>query len=506
MRTKRTSLLVSALLVLALVPVTGQLLAQPGDQSDPLPEFTPAEPLGPVIEARPGTGQVLNLSACVQRALDANDALTAERLRMAELEGQMDQALSTGLPTLDLVGDWSRSRDPSFALDSTFGGGGGLAPPVGSPDWFNQWLSGFGSLIPAPEDIPAQTFLRTNLNLNWTVNPVKISGAVGAAKLGINRQEKSIAAVENRTVESTVAAYHAIIKAADKIQAVRAQLANQTELLEIQSMRYELGLATRLDTLQAAVTLANTRPQLSVAQAVLQNEGARLNALMGLPPTTPLKIANEQVLELDPIIDAVALELAQQRPELAASELFTDILRRNKKAQASEWYPYLTMYGAYGYVGKEFDSVFDEGHDSWRASVALNWKVFDGLLTKGLVDETKAQIRRSEAELTGQRRLVQVEVLELLANLRMAREVLQAVLLNQQRSEEVLAESLLMLQLGKTNYLDVLVAEANRAEARSNVIDARYEVLTLTAALKRAVGWSPLTPLAGIPGLVAEVN
>ena len=79
-------------------------------------------------------------------------------------------------------------------------------------------------------------------------------------------------------------------------------------------------------------------------------------------------------------------------------------------------------------------------------------------------------------------------------------------IVNLERAEEVLDESLLMLQLGKTNYLDVLVAEANRAEARSNVIDARYEVLTLTAALKRAVGWSPLTPLAGIPGLVAEVN
>ena len=498
--------LCSGVLVLGLLLIWQPEIVLADENNDPTPQFTRTAPLGEVIEARSGSGQTLTLEQCVANAMRANDALTAERLRMDELHGQMDQALSTGLPTLDLVGDWTRSRDPSFALDSTFGGGGTFAPPEGSPDWFNDWLGGFGSLIPAASEIPAQSFLRTNLNMNWTVNPVKISGAIGAARLGIDRQEKSIQSVENQTAESTVAAYHSIIRAADKIQAVRAQLVNQRELLAIMQMRYELGLATRLDTLQAAVTLANIRPQLSIAEAVLKNEGARLNSLMGLPPSSPLHIANEQNLELDIIRDAPALELAQQRPELAATEMFTDILRSNRKAKSSERYPYLTVNGSYGYVGKEMDSVFNDGHDSWRASVAVNWNIFDGLLTKGLVAEAEAQIRRTEAELTGQRRLVQVQVLELLANLRMAREVLTAVLLNMERSEEVLEESLLMLELGKINYVDVLVSEANRAEARSNVIDARYEVLTLTAALKRAIGWSPLAPLAAIPGLVSEVN
>jgi len=496
-------------LMLVLFNWQGAMAQSTSDNDpDPIPNFSRSQPLGPVIIARPGAVETLDLARCVERAMQANDALTAERLRMDELHGQMDQALSTGLPSLDLVGDWTRSRNPAFALDSTFGGGGGggFAPPAGSPPWFEEWLGGFGSLIPAPEDIPAQSFLTANLNLNWTVNPVKISGAVGAARLGIDRQDQSILAVENETAESTVAAYHSIIKAADRIQAVQAQLVNQQELLNIMKMRYELGMATRLDTLQAAVTLANVGPQLSIAKAALQNEGARLNALMGLPPATPLSIANEQMVEMDPLPDTVILEMAQDRPELMATEMLTNILRRNRKALSSENYPYLTVNGAYGYVGKEFDTVFDDGHDSWRASVAINWNVFDGLLTKGLVDEASAQVRRTEAELTGQRRLVQVQVLELMANLRMAREVLDAVLLNQTRSEDVLDESLLMLQMGKINYLDVLVAEANRAEARSNVIDARYQVLTLTANLKRAIGVSPLTPLSIITDLNSEVN
>jgi outer membrane protein TolC len=471
------------------------------------PVFTPSQPLGPVINARAVGDKVLRLEDCVHEALLANDALQAERLRMAELEGQKKQAMSTGLPTLDIVGDWSRSRNPAMALDSTFGGSGGtMAPPPGSPDWFDQWLNGFGSLIPDAKDIEAQSFLRANLNLAWEINPMKISGAMGAARLGIERQHLNESTVEFSTTEKTITAYYDIVRAAEQIQAVRAQLSNQTELLTIMKMRFDLGMATRLDTLQAAVTLANIRPRLRIAESDLRNQGARLNALMGRRPEQPLSVANEQNIELDPLDDSVALKLAQVRPDLAAVDVFTDILRRNRKAQKSENMPYLTVNGSYGWLGKDLDDVFVEGHQSWNAAVAVNVPVFDGMLNRGLVAETDAQIRRTEAEQTGNRRLVQVEVLELLANLRLARGVLEAVEMNLIQSEDVLEESLLMLEMGKINYLDVLVSEANRAEARRNVIDARYELLALTASLKRAVGYSPLVSLQAIPGLVVEVT
>jgi outer membrane protein TolC len=503
----------AVLLVGILTSVVASPLALCGQQStgpapvDGLdgPSFQAAAPLGPVIAARPGEGAVLDLQGCVQEVLKANDLLRAERLKRDELGGQMYQALSNGLPTLDLVGSWSRSRDPSFALDSTFGGSDTFGSVPGADPWFDDFLAGFGSLIPEPGAIPAQSFLTTNLSLFWELNFSKILGAVGAARLGINRQDLAQRAVEQATVQSTLKGYHDIIKAAERIAAVKAQLANQTELLAIMRLRNELGLATSLDTLQAAVSLANVRPQLRIAEANLRNTGSRLNVLMGRRPEAPISIANQVALELEPVQESAALELALGRPEIAANATFVDILRRNRQAQKADKHPYLTVSGSYGYVGKTVDTLFDPGHDSWRAAVALNVPVFDGLLTRGLVSETEARILRTTAELDAQRKDVQLEVLELLANLGMAKDVLAAVQLNLQRSEEAMSESLLSLRLGTTSYLDVLVAEANRAEAQANLIDARFEVVDLTASLKRALGYSPLLALSEIPGLVGEV-
>ena len=66
-------------------------------------------------------------------------------------------------------------------------------------------------------------------------------------------------------------------------------------------LRFELGLATTLDTLQAAVNVANLEPQLRRVRKQLLNDGARLNALLGRRPESALSIRNEQPLELDPI-------------------------------------------------------------------------------------------------------------------------------------------------------------------------------------------------------------
>ena len=79
------------------------LLAPPAAQAvgdDGMLASIPRIEVGEVITARPGAGEVLDLTTCVGIALEQNDALRAVRLRRKELDGQMYQALSTGLPTI----------------------------------------------------------------------------------------------------------------------------------------------------------------------------------------------------------------------------------------------------------------------------------------------------------------------------------------------------------------------------------------------------------------------
>ena len=455
----------------------------------------------PVIVARAGAGEPLTLNQCIDHAVTRNDAVQVEMQRRQELQGQLRQALATGLPTLDLAGIWNRGRDPSFALDSTFGGGGD--PGGGTGTALDTLLAGF-DFIPAPEDIPAQTYWRTSLDLNWTINPVRILGVVGAARAAIQQQELAITTARHQAQLEVINAYHGITLAAEQMVAIEARAANQKEFLEIMRLRHELELATALDTLQAAVALANLSPQLRQARRQLRTAGAGLNTAMGREPELPVAIQREQALERDLIDREGALQLVDERSELLRLDVLVSLLEQNRRAQTADMRPFLSVGGSYGRVGRSVTDLDKDGHGFWSASLVLNVPVFNGLLTRGQVHETRAAIRRTQIEREGLRRQVRLQVLDLLDGLEAARGNLQAAELNVRRADELVETSKLMLRHGQTDYLTVLESETERAEAQTHVIQARYEVLTTTAALKRAVGVSPMRRLAEVPGLTAE--
>ena len=63
---------------------------------------------------------VLDLPRVVELALAQNPALMAEAERQAEVAGGVDEAAADAWPQLDLVGSWSRARDPAFLNSPDF--------------------------------------------------------------------------------------------------------------------------------------------------------------------------------------------------------------------------------------------------------------------------------------------------------------------------------------------------------------------------------------------------
>jgi outer membrane protein TolC len=446
------------------------------------------------VTAIPGGVAPISLDDSIREALEANARLDAERQRRGELKGQMTQALSTGLPTIDLSGSWFRSRDPSFAFDETFGGGGDAA----SEGSLLDSLFGGMSFLPAPEDIPAQTYWRASVNAHWELSPGRVYNAIKAAGLGIERQDLLLADAENRTIEAVMSAYYSVVMAGEHLSALDADLASRQEFLDVTRRRFALGFSTALDTLRAAVSVANLAPQRRSAAQRLRDAGARLNVLMGREALAPLAVESEIPVETASIDAARAAGRVSERPDIRQLDLFAHMLRKNRGAQKSAHRPSVSADASYGYVTKELDELTDKGHDVWSASLTLKVPLFDGFLTKGQVQETEAWIRRTRREHEEATRQARLEVLSLLGDLGAAHANLSASELNMTAAEDALEQITLRYQLGKTDYLSVLNVQSERSLARSNLIEARNDVLTLTASLKRALGFAPTVPLAEI--------
>jgi outer membrane protein TolC/AcrR family transcriptional regulator len=491
-RTLRTAVLV------VLFPLAACVGGALGDNTGAV--STTASGAAAVVEAIPGAVPT-DLNACLSEALQNNAALQAERMRRGELKGLKYQALAIGLPTVDATGMWNRGRDPSFAFSSVFGGSGGsdsaAAYPPEYPDWFVNWLSNL-SFIPDAQDIAAQTYWRTSLNAHWQLNLALVFNAVGAAGLGILQEELVIADAEHRTEEEVMRAYYGVIKAGEQIEALDASLAQRHEFLDVTRRRFLLGLSTPLDTLRAAVSLANLLPQRSSAAQALRDAGGALNTAMGREPLTPIAVFGRLPVESDRVDSGLTERMVERRPDLRALDLTAQIQRKNRGAKKAELRPSLSADASYGYVTTELDQLTDTGHDYWSASLSLKIPLFDGLQTHGLVQEVEAGIRRLEYQYDQARRQARLEVLSLHGSLEAAREILKAARLNLEASEQALEQVNLRYELGKAEYLEVLDMQAAWLVARGNYINAENDVLTLTASLKRALGFSPQRPLADV--------
>ncbi|MCK4413002.1 MAG: TolC family protein [Candidatus Eisenbacteria sp.] len=475
----------AALAVAALALMPGLAAGQP---PSPAPALS-----GETIIAIPGATESLALASCIQAALESNAELQAVREGRGELAGQMVQARAIGLPTLDLSGTWTRGRDPSFAFDQTFGGGS-----EGFGDSALDSLLGGISFIPSPEDIPAQTFWRTSLNAHWELQPTLIYNAISAAGLGIRRQEILIADAEQKTTEAVMNAYHAAVLAGESVAALDADLAAKAEFLETTRHRLRLGLSTPLDTLRAAVGYANLLPQRRSAEQRLRDAGANLNVLIGRPAYTPIAVETDAPLELEVIDPDLAVTAVTRRPDISELDVYQRILHRSRGAIKSEHHPSLAADASYGYVTGELPELTDEGHDFWSASVTLKVPLFDGLRTKGRIQEAEAQIRRARLQCEEALRRARLEILSILGDLEAARRNHAAAKLNRIAADDALTQVSLRYELGKADYISVLDVQADRLLAQSNRIQARNEVLTLTASLKRAMGFAPTVPLRGI--------
>lgn len=454
------------------------------------------------VVAIPGTSQTADLFTCIQEALELNAELQSVRSGREELAGQMIQARAIGLPSLDLSGTWTRGRDPSFALDKTFAAMG-TDDTTGEGSSTDSLFGGL-SFLPAPEDIPAQTFWRASLNAHWEIQPGLIYNAITAAGLGIKRQELIITDAEQRTIEEVMRAYHAVVLAGGHLAALDADLSAKREFLDATRHRLRLGLSTPLDTLRAAVAHANLLPQRRGAVQRLRDEAANLNVLMGRPPRSPLAVETEMPLELDPIDPDLTAASIARRPDIQQLDTHEQILRKNRGAIKSEHRPSLSADAAYGYVTSRFEDLTDTGHDFWNASLTLTVPLFDGMRTKGRVQEAEASIRRTRHQREEALRRARQEVLSIRGDLQAARQNYAAAALNLAAAEDALEQIGLRYELGKADYLSVLNIQADRFIARCNLIQARNEVLTLTATLKRALGFAPTISLCEIMDMLQQ--
>jgi outer membrane protein TolC len=339
--------------------------------------------------------------------------------------------------------------------------------------------------------------LQASLDLNYTIFDFGARrGRITAESARVLAANFTFNDVHRKLIYQVQQAYYRLLNAMGQEAAARASLANAQAVQQAAEERLHNGLATLPDVLEARSATAQAQYDL---QAVLGTEeiarGGLATALGGsataMIPVQPLsevptpesvddsvKVAIDRALDQRPdlLAEVAGIREAKARRKEARAAFFPSVaVRANPTAQSS-------------YIQQQ---NLPWGHTSdltGEVALSLSWTVFDGGARKSRLAQAEAEIRGAEAQVSAARDQIEDQVWTAYSNLNTAfrqREAATALLDAATQSYSAALES---YNYGVRNLLDVTAAQKVLAQARSQDILARTQVLTALADLAFRAG------------------
>jgi outer membrane protein len=332
------------------------------------------------------------------------------------------------------------------------------------------------------------------------------SGEIDAAKANLLASDLAFNDTHRRVIYQVASAYYRLLNAQGQRQAAEVSLENAKTVEEDAKARLANGLATKPDELEA--TAARTQADYDLQAAVGSVDIARgdLATAVGLAPGTIFKVQDIDELKLpSSIAGSVDQEIGRalrQRPDLLQQLARVRAADASIKQARSTYFPSLSFTGEGGLARAYGQQDLLPGHyaqgEVWTTELGLKWTLFDGARREYRIAQAKADKKAAQSQIDALRDQIADEVWAAYSNMQTALRQQQAaasLLTASQQSYEAAHEA---YGYGVRNLLDVVSAQKVLAQARSEDIAARTQLLLQVTNLAFRTGdliqiqhWSP---------------
>jgi cobalt-zinc-cadmium efflux system outer membrane protein len=249
--------------------------------------------------------------------------------------------------------------------------------------------------------------------------------------------------------------------------------------------RFEAGDVARLEVMRAEVQVGLSQNDLSDAISGAEISEARLNAVLGRDPATPIEIAGELSVtptELD--LGALRNMAVARRPDLLGSTQALARAHSSRSGAAASLVPDLSLgISRQTIAGPVARSSF------WRTTLGFQIPVWAVFRQRGETGAATSEAQQAEAEHEGLVNKALLEVETSFAAQKSARAKAESfgagVLALAVSIHETASES---YRQGKATYLELLEAQKTLAVVRAEYVEALFAYRSAFAKLERAVG------------------
>jgi TolC family type I secretion outer membrane protein len=363
-----------------------------------------------------------------------------------------------------------------------------LFPQISAGYQFRRYLStriGFQVGIPQVVEEPVE-FKETSLSVSQLIfdsfqTPLQIRQAKSQANASFHAYERNRADIALQVAQQ----YLEVLRARALVKLQERVLERARRLLEAAEAGYKAGTAAKLDVLRAQVQVRNAEVDLLAAKNQERIAILTLRNLMGVSDDFAFDIAEpaEEPYEPPSLIECLAQAL-RQRPEVKEAEYQRESANIVKQLARISTLPIVNISGSYN----RYPSTTRITDKEWALNLIVSYPIFDGGRVRAELEQAKLQVEQADLNMKRTFDNIRLQVQQAYSNWQNARERLSAAQEAVKEASETARLTEEAYKAGAVSLIDVINAQVALAQAETQEIQARYDLLRAVYALRHAVG------------------
>lgn len=317
----------------------------------------------------------------------------------------------------------------------------------------------------------------------------RIENNIKAANLGLSGADLTLERTKQTVRNLVTKDYYNILKCQSQVEVYQESVNNLQAHLDNVNSQVRAGTMAEKDILSSEVSLARGKQYLVTAKNDYRVAIATFNNDVGLPTETDTKPQEKLTYETyDKELASCEEYAILNRPDLLQKEY---ALRQNKASMEAAKAGYRPQVNAAVTRSIAGDSPFKnnvDNSDAWKIGVNADWNIFDNQITEADVNQKKAAVHRSEAELKDQLSKVKLEVRTAYLNLRAAEENIKTMREALAQAQEDYRIETVRYNAGVGTNLEIMDAQDKLVSAKGDYITALYNYNVSRASLDAAMG------------------
>ncbi|MET3114500.1 outer membrane protein [Pedobacter sp. CG_S7] len=239
------------------------------------------------------------------------------------------------------------------------------------------------------------------IQLNQQLFNQQVFTGLQAAKKSERYYNLSAELTEEQIIEQVANTYYQVLVNRQKLNVIDTNIKNVKVVENIIANQYKNGLARKIDVDRIKVNLTNLQTQQEQTQNAVTQLENQLKFYIGMPVHTAIVLPLTELSEaitLPELADSVSLD---GRTEIKLLNVQQDLLKLQRKAYVSEYYPTLALTGNLSYTGQsdKFDLFKSNGSAFWynASAIGLTLKIpiFNGFATRSRIRQADVELKKA---------------------------------------------------------------------------------------------------------------